>query len=519
MIHSREEITEDLRISTEVVVIGSGAGGATIAKELSSEGRKVVVLETGKHFSRDDFNLRVDESYFGMYWYGGIFATLGTPVLFLPTGKTVGGTTTVNSGTCFRMPHRVLKKWHLDFGLWDITEDELDLLYSAVEEYLFVQKADPEVMGKNPMLFLEGAQKMGFSGGILRRNAKDCEGYGVCVLGCPSDAKQSANISYIPDAVKAGCHVYTRCQVEEIVVRGGKATGVRGHFLDPDRDIPGPGIEVEAEVVVLAAGTLQTPRLLLVQGICNSSGQVGRNLTIHPCNGVSALMEERMDNPKGIPQATYVDEFADEGIMLEGGSPPAVGMALALSCKGRRAGEIMRQSPYLGFFGGMLSEHSSSGRVMPHPRHPEQPVVLYNIRGEDRGKFKFMTEMLAEIWFSLGAKRLFTLMTNFPELRTPADLKRLKAAKTHANDFLGASAFHPLGTCRMGGDPEQSVVRHTGETWDVENLFIVDGSIVPTSLGVNPQMTIFAMATRCAGFIDDKLEAAAGRVKANAVRA
>ncbi len=510
MIHSREEIKEDVRLSTEVVVIGSGAGGATIAKELSSEGRKVVVLEVGKHFTRDDFNLSMDEAYTKMYWYGGQLITMGSPTVILPQGKTVGGTTTINSGTCFRMPHRVLKRWHLDFGLWDITEEEMDLFYSAVEEYMFVQKGDTEVMGKVALMVLEEAQKLGLSAGIIARDAKDCEGYGVCCFGCPSDAKQSANISYIPDAVKSGCEVYTRCRADEIIVRGGKATGVRGHFLDPDKDIPGPSIEVEAEVVVLAAGALHTPRMLLVQRLCNSSGQVGKNLTLHPSTGVVALMDEKLDNPKGIPQAVYIDEFASEGVMLEGATMPPLGMAMGFPYKGKRHAELMWKYPYMGVFGGMVAEHSSHGSVKPHRLDPQRPFLHYNITGDDRGKLNFITEMLAEIWFSLGAKTLFTQSMSFPEIRNPRDLRRFKKANVKPSDYLGITAYHALGTCRMGSDPENSVVKHTGETWDVDNLFLCDGSMVPTSLGVNPQMTVFALAMRCAGFIDDKFEALAG---------
>jgi choline dehydrogenase-like flavoprotein len=407
------------------------------------------------------------------------------------------------------MPHRVLKKWHIDFGLWEITDVEMDLYYSAVEEYLFVQKGDKEVMGRNALLFLEGAQKMGLSGDIIARNAKDCEGYGVCCFGCPSDAKQSANISYIPDAVKNGCEVYTGCTAEEILVKGGRAVGVRGKLLD-QRGAPGPSLEVEAGVVVLAAGALHTPRFLLAQGLCNSSGQVGRNLTIHPCPGTAAIMDERIGNPKGIPQATYVDEFADDGIMLEGGTLPLLGIVMSAPFKGRRLAEFMSQYPHFGIFGGMLAEHCSSGRVIPHPRDPRRHLIFYNLRGEDVKKFKFMTELMAEIWFSLGARLLVTPTASFPEMR-PSDLQRYKRQKAKASDFTAVSAYHPLGTCRMGNDPEQSVTRHTGETWELENLFICDGSIVPTSLGVNPQMTIFALAMRCAGFVDDRLEELAGR--------
>ncbi len=516
MIYSSKDVTSDLRLTAEVVVVGSGAGGATVARELSREGRKVVVLEAGAHFTSDDFHMRMDEAFMNMYWYGGQLMTLGNPVFLIPQGKTLGGTTTINSGTCFRMPHRVLKRWQLDYGLWEITEEELDLYYSAVEEFLFVQKGDPEVIGRNALLFLEGARSLGLSGGILSRNAKECEGYGVCCFGCPSDAKQSANISYIPDAVEAGCEVYTECTVREITVRNGKATGVRGTFSPGRGRGSGPAIEVEAGVVVLAAGAFHTPRMLLAQGLCNSSGQVGRNLTIHPCSGTVALMDERLGNPKGIPQATYVDEFADDGIMLEGGTMPPLGIVMGLPYNGRRMMDFMKDYPRLGIFGGMLSEHCSTGRVLLHPRDRERYILLYNLKGEDVRKFKFMTELMAEIWFSLGAKSLFTPTLSYPKM-LPSDLKRFKSRKPSASDYIGVSAYHPLGSCRMGSDPGQSVVKHTGESWDVDNLFICDGSVVPTSLGVNPQMTIFALSMRSAGFIDDRLEEQAGRAPERSV--
>lgn len=510
MIHAPGEISGDLKLSCDVVVVGSGAGGATIAKELSGAGRRVILLEAGLHYTRDDFNLRIEQSFMAMYWYGGQMLTLGTPAFLLPLGKTVGGTTTINSGTCFRVPHRVLKRWHLDHGLWEIGEEELGLYYSAVEEYLFVQKADPEVMGRNALLFLEGARGLGLSGGILSRNAKDCEGYGSCCFGCPSDAKQSANISYVPDAVSAGCEVYTGCTVDEVTVKNGRASGVSARLANGTTAGTGNRLEVEAGVVVLACGSIRTPLMLLTQGICNSSGQVGRNLTIHPCTGTLALMPEKMDNPKGIPQATYVDEFADDGVMLEGGTLPPLGIVMSVPYRGRRLAEFMRDYPNLGIFGGMVSEHCSSGRVIPNPLDARRPLVMYRLKGEDVKKFKHTVELMAEVWFSLGASSVFTPFSSFPRL-VPSDLARFKRLKARASDCPAASAFHPLGTCRMGVDPHTSVVMHSGETWEVENLYISDGSIVPTSLGVNPQMTIFALAMRCAGFVDDRLEALAGR--------
>lgn len=509
MIYGIQDIQADVRRSADVAIIGSGAGGGPIARELAGEGHSVVVIEEGGHFTRDDFNISPTEAYLKMYRDAGQTITLGVPFVLLPVGKTVGGTTTINSGTALRMLRPILKKWHLTHGLTDITEDELNLIYGHLEEFLFVKRADPEVAGKVANTFLAGAERLGLSSGWLPRNAKECEGFGSCVFGCPSGSKQSVDVSFIPDAVRSGADVYTRCRADGIVVRGGRAAGVTGRFLDPDSGKPtGRRLEVEAAVVVLAAGAVCSPYFLLKQGLANSSGQVGRNLQIHPAVQDIALFDEPMGPPRGIPQSCYVDEFKGEGIMLEGGTVPPEIHALALPFAGQRHASLMSGYPNMGIFGGMISESDSWGRIVDLHRPGYRPGMLYMLRGRDTAKAKAATVLMAEIWFAAGAKKVFTAIAGHYELSGAADLKRLERSRVRATDIVAMSAYHPLGTCRMGSDPDWSVVKHTCETWDVEDLFICDGSVIPSSPGVNPQLTIMAMAMRCAGFIDDRLSAA-----------
>jgi hypothetical protein len=500
-----EGLTGNIRREADVAVIGTGAGGGPIAKELAEAGYRVVVLEEGGHFTREDFDFRAGQAFTRLYRDASQSVTLGLPTIVVPQGKTVGGTTTINSGTCLRVPRYVLKRWHLECGLKDITEDELNLLYAALEEYLFVKRADPEVVGKNNLVFLETAEKLGYSGGFLPRNAKDCEGYGVCAYGCPSGAKQSVNVSFIPDAVRAGADVYTRCRAERILVKGGKAVGVRGHFLDQHSGRKTWRMEVEAPVVVLAGGAMQTPSLLMHNRICLESGRVGKNLSVHPCGAAMALMDEPLGNPKGIPQSTYVDEFAPEGIMLEGVTLPPAVMAITLPWGGRRHAETMWRYPYIGTFGSMISEHDSSGKVVAGPS-ARQPLAFYNLGRGDLERLKRSVLLMTEIWFAAGARRVYTPIDGFKELSGPRDVSRLARTRLKKASIYGLSAYHPMGTCCMGADPYHSVVKSSGETWEVENLFICDASVLPTSLGVNPQLTIMALAMRTAGFIDDRLD-------------
>ncbi len=508
MIFNLDDVKGDVKRSCDVVVIGSGAGGAPLAKELAGEGHSVIMVEEGAKFNREtDFNLNPTQSFMRMYRDAGQTLTIGVPFVLLPLGKTVGGTTTVNSGTALRMLRPILKKWHTFHGLSDITEEELNLLYAHLEEYLFVQRADPEVAGPVARTFLAGAQALGLSSGWLPRNAKECEGYGTCVFGCPSGAKQSMDVSFIPDAVGNGADIYTCCRASKVLIKGGKATGIQGIFVDPfTGKKTGQKLEVEARVVVLSGGAIYSPFFLQKQGgLANSSGQVGRNLEIHPAIQVVSLMNEPLNPPKGIPQSSYVDEFKDEGVTLEGGTVPPEIHALTLPTAGNLHAALMSHYPYMGVFGGMVTDTDSWGRVANLPRSGYSPTMLYMLKGDDVRKAKLSTLLMAEIWFAAGARKVITPWAGHYEISSPRDLKALETAKVRATDIYAMSAYHPVGTCRMGSDPETSVVRHTGESWDVENFFICDGSILPTSAGVNPQLTIMAMSLRCAGFIDDKL--------------
>jgi choline dehydrogenase-like flavoprotein len=218
-------------------------------------------------------------------------------------------------------------------------------------------------------------------------------------------------------------------------------------------------------------------------------------------------MDEPMDPPRGIPQSSYVDEFKGEGIMLEGGTVPPEVHALTLPFAGTRHAALMAEYPKMGIFGGMISDGDSRGRVLARSRRGYRPTMVYTLGTRDMEKVKAAIVLMAEVWFAAGARKVFTPIAGYYELSGPGDLRRLERSRVRASDIFGMSAYHPLGTCRMGGDPEWSVVRHTCESWDIPDLFICDGSVIPSSPGVNPQLTIMALAMRCAGFIDERLAA------------
>jgi len=363
-----------------------------------------------------------------------------------------------------------------------------------------VQLADPEVVGTNNLKFKEGADKLGYSAGLLRRNAKECDGSGLCAFGCPIDAKQSMNVSYVPEASKLGATIYANCLAEKIVVDNGRATGVLGHFVDPDSGRKTKSVEVGAKIVVLAAGAIYSPYFLLKNKLANSSGQVGKHLRIHPCAGAAALFDEDICCWDGIPQSTYVDEFFEqEGIMLEGGATPPGVQSNALPYAGKEHAKLMIQFSKMAMFGSMVSD-TTEGSVKALPFY-HKPIMLYNLNKDDIRRLQLSLVYLTEIWFAAGAKRVYPMIAKMSELTSSKQVEELKGLKLMGNDFF-ITAYHPMGTCRMGNDPTKSVVNVNCETWDVKRLFICDASVFPTSLGVNPQMTVMAIATRTAAYFE-----------------
>ncbi len=213
----------------DVCVIGAGAGGAVVAAELAEGGADVVLLEQGLWHDPDGFTARPPQMLARLYREAGQTLTLGTPPIVLPLGSGLGGTTLVNSGTCFRTPPHVLERWREDFGL-ELDSETLERCFGRVEEALSVSEVTPELAGANAAVARRGAERLGWSHGYLRRNARGCVGSGVCAFGCPTSAKQHTGITYVPRAERAGARVLTGATVARIDVRGGRVRGVRARL-------------------------------------------------------------------------------------------------------------------------------------------------------------------------------------------------------------------------------------------------------------------------------------------------
>ncbi len=489
----------DLAVECDAVVIGTGAGGAVVGRELAEAGLAVVFVEEGRYFDRKDFTGRPFEMMQKLYRRGGSTFSIGNVPIAIPLGRAVGGTTTINSGTCYRTPDRVLAGWASELGLTELGPEHLGRYFDRVERVLEVETARAHLLGGNGRVIARGADALGFTRHhALKRNAPACDGQGVCCFGCPTDAKRSTNVSYVPLALRAGAELFPGAKVTRIIVEGGRARGVVARTED------GKVLTVRARAVVVACGSLLTPLLLEQQGLAGRSGQLGRNLSIHPAGGALAEYDEEILPWKGIPQGYAVEDLHEEGILFEGAMLPlemTMSMAHLIGPELVRLAESFDRVASFGF----LIEDTSRGSVSAVMG---QPVIRYWLAEQDVSHIKRAFDVLAQIFFAGGARRVHLPIAGFEVLESPDDLPALRRARLRPWD-LDLSAHHPLGTARMGLDPATSVIGPDHQVHDTEGLYVVDGSAVPTALGVNPQITIMALATRAAEKIAGALARAA----------
>jgi len=324
----------------------------------------------------------------------------------------------------------------------------------------------------------------------LRRNAPDCDGQGVCVFGCPTDAKRSTNVSYVPMALKSAAMLVTGACADRVLLEGGAAAGVEACSTHDGRRL-----RVRSRAVVLACGALRTPLLLKRQKLPAGNRHVGRHLTIHPAIAATALFDEELRSFAAIPQGYCVDQFHREGMLLEGSTAPFDSGAMMFNLVGRELMEIMECYDRTASFGAMISERRGAGRVRLLPGG--WPLIRYRVTADVRERLQVAMTRICEIFFAAGATRVFPGVQGIKEFRSPQELRAFADSRVRARDFV-LTAYHPLGTCRMAPDTGGGVVDGDLQVHGVPGLYVCDGGVVPTSPAVNPQITIMALAMRAA---------------------
>jgi choline dehydrogenase-like flavoprotein len=365
-----------------------------------------------------------------------------------------------------------------------------------VEDVLQVRPSDRRVIGPIGDVMARGCDALGWSHFPIPRNAPGCDGSGFCDFGCRTDARRATNLSYIPPALEQGAVLLTRLRARQVLIEGGRAVGIEGVTHD------GRSLRVRARAVVLSGGAIPTPLLLLDQGICNSSGQVGRNLTTHPSTGFGAFFDEPIRGRAHVPQGYACDQFLREGALITAAQPDVNVAPTVLPLVGRRLMAALERIDSLAHFAILIRDSSRNGRVWRDVAG--FPAITYNVTPEDVSLLHRAMVHTAEMCLAAGAKSLLPATIHAPTISTGKDMDAFRKARLSPADVMWTS-YHPLGTCAMGRDPKTSVVDTNHETHDVRGLYIVDGSTVRGPLGVNPQLTIMAMATRAAEKIAERV--------------
>jgi choline dehydrogenase-like flavoprotein len=499
-----KEINGPIRESADVIIIGSGCGGGATAKTLSDAGRKVIILEEGGLFSPDQFEPTEQAAYEHLYQRRGGQATDDLSITILQ-GRCVGGSSTVNWTTSLRTPDFVLDAWRTNHGVTGLSPKDLEPYFERIEKYLNVHSEPEDNHSPNNRIILEGSRALGWKSRASGRNTRGCVKAGACGLGCPFDAKLSVDRTYIPDALRAGATLYADCRALNIEASG-KLKRITATTLDRASRRPRSTASFEAPLVVVSGSAIHSPALLLNSGLANSSRQVGRNLTLHLTTAVLGLFDRVIYPAGGIPQSYLSDEFLNKngdggGFWIESVPVYPALAALALPGFGSRHKTTMRQFPHIGGTIALIKEIDSAGTVTVNEEG--RPVISYAIGPKDLACLKQAVEALARLHFAAGARKVMTLHCRPTEFSGPEEIRRgLERASWGRNEIALYSA-HPLGTCRMGGNASASVVDSHCQSHDVKGLFVIDGSVTPTSLGVNPQLTILAIAEKNAEWMAD----------------
>jgi choline dehydrogenase-like flavoprotein len=490
-VRSFEDALGETTLEADVVVVGTGPGGAAIARVLALGGRRVVMIEEGPPASR--FKPSMPHTMRYHMQEGGAMMAAGQAAVSVAAGRGVGGGSLINSAICWRTPEPVLDGWTEVLGGDDrFSAARMGPVYDEIGSIIGVGPTREEIAGENNKLIVRGALALGLEAGLLTRNTPACVGCGVCNYGCPSGGKQSVDRNLIAIARGAGAIVQADCKVDGLVVEGGRVRGVRGAVRHTDTGAEVGRITVRADQVVLAAGAVGTPRLLHVAGVAEALGPaVGVGLHLHPGNAIMGLCDHEVRMWQGATQGAYFLDHTMPDVLPHTLSLPPGALMLALGGVGLAAKAHMKLFPRMAGCLVMVSD-KGSGSVSANPDGSARLTYWWDDR--DIALMRAGLKRTCEVLVAGGARQLIV-----PSVKGGwyDKIEDAYAAidRSSIRDWALLYAAHPMATCRMGVDPATSVIGPDGRAHGLEGLYIADSSIFPTSLGVNPQWTTMVMAT------------------------
>jgi choline dehydrogenase-like flavoprotein len=503
----------DLALEADIAIVGTGAGGATAAEILSAAGLSVVMIEEGPLATSSDFHMLEREAYPQLYQESAARKTRDKAINILQ-GRCVGGGTTINWTSSFRTPSTTLAYWSHTFGIAGFTEADLAPWFERVERRLNITPWEVAPNENNDVL-RRGAQALGIPVATIRRNVKGCWNIGYCGVGCPTNAKQSMLVTAIPAALSNGATLLTRTRAWTFDHSGGHVTALNCIGLDARGTDPGPRrIVVRAKTFIAAGGAIGTPALLLRSGAPDPAAIVGKRTFLHPTVVSAALMPHRVDGYAGAPQTVYSDHFLDSlpvegpiGYKLEAPPLHPVLVATTLSGDGAAHARWMRELPRMQVLIALMRDGF----------HPESEGGTVSLRGDGTPSLDYPLDdyfwdgarralaTMAEIQFAAGATTVMPVhvsgasYANWSEARAGIAALPLKPLATPV------VSAHVMGGCPLGSDPMRAVADLDGRHHHLDNVYVFDGSLFPTSIGANPQLSIYGIVARLASALAPRL--------------
>lgn len=478
-----------LAIECDVCVVGSGPAGTILAHRLATEGLDVVVLEAGAAMRQRDRGAEAGETFTRWFWDGGMRKTQGNVMVPTLQARCLGGGSVINSGICMRAPDFVFEKWAAEHGV-DLTPTEMTRRYDEVERFLGVRPVQPEVQGRRNDLFRAGAEALGYQVEALRRNEHDCRGSGQCITGCPSGAKQSMDRRGVPELLHAGGRVYTSVHVDRILRQGNRVTGVRGAVVDPASGRRTHRVRVAAKCTVLAAGALASPQILQRSG--HHADPVGRNVRMHPGVIVMGVFDDAVSPWSGATQGYHVTGFLEEGIKLESiwATPATLGMLHPGT--GEEFVRSLADYGHVATWAVWVNGQHSVGRVRARPGGVMS--LRYDVGAGDVARIQEGCARLAEVFAAAGARTVVPGIHGLaPRYDAAEAAAAIRGARLSPNDFR-VVANHVFGTTAMGCDPRRHVTDSSGAVYGLDDVYVCDTGLFPSSPMANPMLTAMALA-------------------------
>jgi len=496
------------RITCDVAIIGSGAGAGITAELLTKAGLNVVIVEEGQLKSNTDFKQKEPEAYASLYQENAGRKTKDKGITILQ-GRSVGGTTTVNWTSSFHTPPDTLKFWQDKFGLKDYTTETLAPYFQQAQTRLNISPWATSPNENNELL-RRGAAKLGIKAEVIPRNVKGCYNLGSCGMGCPTNAKQSMLVTTIPFALDHGATLLVETRVEKLVIEGGRVTAMQCIAVKPNAAPVESGkiaTTIVAKHFVLAGGAINSPALLMRSKAPDPHKRLGTRTFLHPVAITTAVMKDTVAAWTGAPQSIYSDHFLHTqpvdgpiGFKLEVAPLHPVFFGANLPGFGEKQAELFRQYPHANVMLALMRDgfHDQSVGGTVELRDDGSPLLDYPISDYVLDGARRSMLAMAQIQFEAGATMVYPGHELAGGTSTWAATKAAIEALPMKPLLTKIGSAHVMGGCGLGGDDKLGVTRPDGVHWQLENLSIHDGSLFPTSIGANPQLSIYGNVNRLA---------------------